>query len=49
MVLDLKFKLQKAKEALNLAQEAATAAETSAYERGVLETEARLAAEVIVV
>ena len=48
-VLDLKSKLQKAKEALKLAQEAATAAETSAYERGDLETEARLAAEVIVV
>ena len=29
-----------------MAQEAATAAETSAYERGVLETEARLTAEV---
>ena len=32
-----------------MAQEAATAAETSAYKRGVLETEARLAVEVIVV
>ena len=29
-----------------MAQEAATAAKTSAYERGVLETEARLTAEV---
>ena len=32
-----------------MAQEAATAAETSAYKRGVLETEARLTAEVTVV
>ena len=32
-----------------MAQEAATVAETSAYERGVLETEARLTAEVTVV
>ena len=48
-VLDLKAKLQKAEEALNVAQEAATAAETSTYECGVLETEARLTAEVIVV
>ena len=48
-VLDLKTKLQKAEEALKVAQEAATAAETSAYERGVLETEARLTAEVTVV
>ena len=48
-VLDLKSKLQKAKKALKLAQEAVIAAETSAYEHGVLETEARLAAEVIAV
>ena len=48
-VLDLKTKLQKAEEALKVAQEAATAAETSAYERGVLETEARLTVEVTVV
>ena len=48
-VLDLKTKLQKAEEALKVAQEAATTAETSAYERGVLETEARLTAEVTVV
>ena len=48
-VLDLKAKLQKADEALKVAQEAATAVETSAYERGVLETKARLTAEVIVV
>ena len=32
-----------------MAQEAATAVETSAYERGVLETEVRLTAEVTVV
>ena len=32
-----------------MAQEAATVAETSAYKRGVLETEARLTAEVTVV
>ena len=48
-VLDLKTKLQKAEEALKVAQEAATAAKTSAYKRGVLETEARLTAEVTVV
>ena len=48
-ILDLKTKLQKADEALKVAQEAATAAETSAYERGVLETEARLTAKVTVV
>ena len=48
-VLELKAKLQKAEEALKVAQEAATIAETSAYERGVLETEARLTAEVTVV
>ena len=48
-VLDLKSKLQKAKEELKVAQEAAIAAETSAYERGVLETKARLTAEVTVV
>ena len=49
MVLDLKAKLQKAEKALKVAQEAAKAAETSVFERGVLETEARLIAEVIVV
>ena len=48
-VLDLKAKLQKAEEVLNVAQEAARAVETSVYERGMLETEARLTAEVIVV
>ena len=49
VILDLKSKLQKAKEALKVAQEAVIAAETSAYERGVLETEARLTAKVTVV
>ena len=48
-VLDLKSKLQKAEKALKVAQEAATAAETSAYECGVLETEARLTIEVTTV
>ena len=49
VVLDLKDKLQKAEEALKVAQEATTAVETSAYERGVLEMEARLTAEVTAV
>ena len=49
MVLDLKDELQKAQEALKVAQEAAKATELAAYERGVLETEARLTAEVTVV
>ena len=48
-VLDLKAKLQKVEEELKVAQEAATAAENSAYERGVLETKARLTVEVTVV
>ena len=48
-ILDLKTKLQKAEEALKVAQEAAKAAKTIAYERGVLETEARLTAKVTVV
>ena len=49
VVLDLKAKLQKAKEALKAAQEAVKATETAAYERRVLETEASLTAEVTVV
>ena len=49
MVLDLQSKLQRAEEALKVAQEVAIAAETSAYERGVLETKTRLTAEVTVV
>ena len=48
-ILDLKAKLQKAEEALKVAQEAAKAVETSAYECGVLETEAMLTVEVTVV
>ena len=48
-VLDLQAELQTAQEALKVAQEAAKAAEAAAYERGVLETEARLTAEVTVV
>ena len=47
--MDLQAKLQKDEEALKVAQEAAKAIETSAYERGVLEMEARLTAEVTVV
>ena len=47
--MDLKAKLQKAEKALKVAQEAAKAAETSVYECGVLETEARLTVEVIMV
>ena len=48
-VLDLQSKLLRAEEALKVAQEAAIAAETLAYERGVPETETRLTAEVAVV
>ena len=48
-VLDLKAELQKAQEALKVAKEAAKAVEATAYERGVLETEARLIAKVTVV
>ena len=48
-VLGLKAKLQRPKEALKVAQKAAKATETAAYERRVLETEARLTAEVTVV
>ena len=48
-VLDLQAKLKGAEEALKVAQEAAIAAETSAYERGVLEMETRLTAEVTAV
>ena len=48
-VLDLKAELQKAQEALKVAKEAAKAVEAAAYERGVLETEARLTVEVTVV
>ena len=48
-VLDLQSKLLKAEEALKVAQEAAIAAKTLAYEREVLETETRLTAEVTAV
>ena len=48
-VLDLQAKLKGAEEALKVAQEAATAVETLAYERGVQETETRLTAEVTAV
>ena len=48
-VLDLQSKLLRAKETLKVAQEAAIAAETLAYERGVLEMETRLTAEVTAV
>ena len=45
-ILDLQSKLQRAEKALKVAQEAFIAAETSAYERGALETKTRLTAEV---
>ena len=48
-VLDLQSKILRAEEALKVAQEAAIAAETLAYERGVPETETRLTAEVTTV
>ena len=48
-ILDLQSKLLRAEEALKVAQEAAITAETLAYERGVLETETRLTAEVTAV
>ena len=48
-VLDLQSKLLRAEEALKVAQEAAIAAETLAYERGVPETETRLTVEVTAV
>ena len=49
MVKDLKAKLQRAKEAAQVAKEATKVAEEAAYERGVAETETRLAEEVAVV
>ena len=48
-ILDLKAKLQKAEEALKVAQEDAKATETSVYECEVLEMKARLTAERTVV
>ena len=47
--MDLQAMLKKAEEALKVAQEAATAVETLAYERGVLEMETKLTAEVTAV
>ena len=49
MVLNLKTGLQKTQEALKVANETAKAAEAAAYERRVVETKARLTAEVTVV
>ena len=43
--MDLKTKLQKVKEAARVAREASEAVEVASYERGVLETETRLAEE----
>ena len=47
MVLDHNDELQKAKDAARVAREASEAAETTSYERGVLETETQLAEEVV--
>ena len=49
MVLDLKAELSKAKEATRLAREAAEAAVAASYDRGVVDTEARLTEEVATV
>ena len=46
-VLDLKAELQKAQEALKVANESAKVTEAAAYECRVVETEARLTAEVL--
>ena len=48
-ILDLQSKLQRAEKVLKVAQEAAIAAETSTYERGLLETETGLTAKMTVV
>ena len=48
-VLNLRAELQKAHEALKMAQEVTKAAEAADYERGVLETEARLTVEMTMV
>ena len=48
-VLNLKAKLQKTKDATLVAREAAEAAVNASYERGVLDTETRLAEEVAIV
>lgn len=47
IVLSLKAELHKAKDEAQTAREVAKAAEEVAYERGVLETEERLAEEVV--
>ena len=46
LVLELKAELQKAREEARMAREASRAAEVAAFERGILETEKRLAKEV---
>lgn len=46
LVLELKTELQKAREEARMAREASRAAEVAAFERGILETEKRLAKEV---
>ena len=48
-VLNLKAELQKMKEAARVAKDAVEAAVKTSYERGVLDTESRLAEEVVVV
>jgi len=48
-ILDLKVELQKAKDAARVAREAIEAAVAASYERGVLDTEARLVEEVAAV
>ena len=45
--MDLKVELQKEKDAARVAREASEAEETTSYECGVLETETRLAEEVV--
>ena len=45
LVLDLKAELPKVKDAAQVAREATKAAEIASYERGVLDTEMRLAEE----
>ena len=49
VVLDVKAKLQKAKDIARVAREAAEAAVRASYERGVHNTETRLAEEVAIV
>ena len=49
IVLDLKAELQKAKDATRVAKEAAEATVKASYQCGVLDTETRLAKEVVVV